>query len=363
MGLLVGVMLARQEFERIHLQQIAKLELNAAKDDNNSDTASATAAVSQIQDPSAATTSSTTVVCPKVTCNDDNNNKSDEEEQRSFKDIGLMRGTDKVAGHASLPRCLEDNKTCTRGGCAREECRPWGHFYDSLYQSRLGRYSRNDTAPFQFLEIGYFRGKGFETYMDFFPNAEAHSMEISCIEHGPREEGKWPWDNFAAFNKQWYQTLLDRDRLHCGDANDVDFLLHVWTTKMKRPDAPPLRVVVDDGAHITNQMLQTLFFWFPRIEPGGLLVMEDIQPIPEANKFRTQVLPQLMADLHYCGDKNGINDDPCYPTIQPLLASIHCEMHICVFERNGKPAMELSKEESTMPQEAIDAKTCKALQY
>ena len=100
---------------------------------------------------------------------------------------------------------------------------------------------------------------------------------------------------------------------------------------MHRPDAPPLKIVVDDGSHLSWHMAQSVFFWFPRIEPGGLMVVEDIQPIDEANLFRTQFLPQIMSDLHFCGDPEQPPDNPCFPTLQPLLQSIHFEMHIWIF--------------------------------
>lgn len=281
--------------------------------------------------------------------------------ERNFLEIGKRMGTDKVAANLRLGPCLRKPDRCTRPGCAKEECRPWGHFYNTLYQQRFGSWSRNDTEPFQFLEIGFYHGKGFETYLEFFPRAEAHSMEISCLEHGPPSEGKWPFGNFAAENEKWYDRLRREDRLHCGDANKVEFLNKTWIESMKRPDAPPLRMVVDDGAHVAAHMAQTVFFWFPRIAPHGFLIVEDVQPIPEANRFRTQFLPQIMSDLHYCGDP-ALADEPCFPTLQPLLASIHCEMHICIFGRNGKKARELSLRESTMPPGALDLTTCKSLQ-
>ena len=130
---------------------------------------------------------------------------------------------------------------------------------------------------------------------------------------------------------------------------------------MKRPGAPPLKIVVDDGAHLAEHMAQTVFFWFPKIEPRGLLIVEDIQPISEANAFRTQFLPQIMKDLHFCGDPKQQPDELCFPTLFPLLASIHCEMHICIFERNDNPAKELSLVESVLPQNALDLKQCKSM--
>lgn len=101
-------------------------------------------------------------------------------------------------------------------------------------------------------------------FRKFLPRGECHSIEISCIEEGPLKEGKWPWGNFPSKNPR-YQQYLDENRLHCGDALKIDFLDSVWKNEMKRPGSPPLRIVVDDGAHIAKHMVQTVFFWFPRI--------------------------------------------------------------------------------------------------
>lgn len=283
------------------------------------------------------------------------------EGERDFYRIGKQTGTDKVTVPDKLPGCLKNDASCTRPSCVRPDCRPWGHHYDTIYQQRLGPYSRDDIEPFQFLEVGFYHGAGYDLYRQFLPRGECHSIEIACIEQGPRNEGKWPWGNFAADNPR-YQQYLDEDRLHCGDGNDVDYLNSIWTDHMNRPDAPPLKIVVDDGAHLAEHMAQTIFFWFPRIEPRGLLMVEDIQPIHEANAFRTQFLPQIMKDLHYCGDPKQQPDELCFPTLFPLLASIHCEMHICVFERNDTPAKKnLSLEESTSPQNALDLTQCKSM--
>ena len=126
---------------------------------------------------------------------------------------------------------------------------------------------------------------------------------------------------------------------------------------MKRPDSPPLKVVVDDAAHISEHMVMTVFFWFPKIEPGGILVVEDIQPIHEANRFRTIFFPHIMKDMHYCGGEE-FKDKACFPTLWPLLHSVHCEMHICVFERNEQPSVEYDKDRSIPPPHALNAKEC-----
>lgn len=91
------------------------------------------------------------------------------EGERNFYQIGLGTGTDKVTAPGGLPGCLKNDVSCTRPGCVRPECRPWGHHYDTIYQQRLGPYSRDDTDPFQFLEIGFFNGAGYDTYREFLP--------------------------------------------------------------------------------------------------------------------------------------------------------------------------------------------------
>jgi hypothetical protein len=276
---------------------------------------------------------------------------------RDLLTIGASTHTDKVAGAGALPGCLNDRKSCAKPDMVNPRCRTGQlHFYHTMYNKWLGPYSRDDTEPFQFLEIGFYNGFGFDAFLSFLPRAEAHSLEIACIEEGPREEGKWPWGNFAAKNPR-YQEYLDQKKLHCGDASLYEVINNLWTTEMKRPGAPPLKVVVDDASHLAEHMAISLFFWFPKIEPGGLMIIEDIQPIQEADLFRTNVLPQVLKDLHYCGDPNW-KDKACFPTIWPLLQSVHCEMHICVFERNDQPAVEYGREESMPPPHALKAEEC-----
>jgi len=287
---------------------------------------------------------------PSVQCDSANT-------EQDFLEVAKKTGTDKVAAHTRLPGCLQNRDTCTRKGCEREVCRPWGHFYDTMYNRWLKKYSSDDVEPFQFLEIGFYNGNGFEAYSRYLPRAEKHSMEIACLEPGKREDGKWPWGNFAEKSPH-YKDLRKAKRLHCGDASDYGFLHKIWTEEMKRDDAPPLKVVIDDGAHLAEHMATSLFFWIPRIEPGGMLVVEDIQPISEANKFRTHILPQVIKDLHWCGDP-AMKDTRCFPNIQPFIAGVHCEMHICVFLRNDAPSIEPDEENSMTPKDAFkQAQTC-----
>lgn len=110
----------------------------------------------------------------------------------SFFDLGLKTGTDKVLGQKNFPLCLKEGKMCNEVKNVREECQPFGHYYHTLYQQKLGsHYSRKDAELFQFLEVGFFHGNGYDTYREFLPRGECHSIEISCLPHGDRKDGKW----------------------------------------------------------------------------------------------------------------------------------------------------------------------------
>ena len=127
---------------------------------------------------------------PKVLSQEPTCSCDSEKGEKSFLKLGQQTSTDKVAALTRLPDCLETG-ICTRPNCTREECRPWGHFYHTLYQQRMGKYSLESIEPFQFLEIGFYNGNGYDTYRKFLSSsAEVHSMEISCIPEGKREDGK-----------------------------------------------------------------------------------------------------------------------------------------------------------------------------
>ena len=78
---------------------------------------------------------------------------------QTFLEIAKKTGTDKVEGYKNLPGCLADPKKCTFPDDEREACRPWGHFYDTIYDRWLGPYA-NENKSMQFLEIGFFPGNG-----------------------------------------------------------------------------------------------------------------------------------------------------------------------------------------------------------
>ena len=273
--------------------------------------------------------------------------RGDTTPERPFLDFAMEAGTDKALGYAHMEPCADKGVVRKKDVChypddERHSCRVWGHFYDTMYDRWLEPYTSTNSGPAQILEIGFSYGDSFAAYTQYLApneNAELHSMDIACKIRGKKSS--------------MYQQLIDDEKLHCGDASDYEFLKNIWTNKMKRNgEGPPLKVVIDDGSHMAEHIATSLFFWLPRIEPGGIFVVEDIQPVDFIDKFRTHIIPQVMKDLHWCGGPR-LADSLCFPTIQPFIHGVHCEMHICVFVRNEKPAVEPSREDSLTPADAF----------
>lgn len=90
----------------------------------------------------------------EIRTNGNSTARCDDTTEPSFFELAKETGTDKVKGIAYLPSCLADDSTCTRPSCQREKCRPWGHFYQTMYQQHLTKFL-DPNESFQLMEIGY----------------------------------------------------------------------------------------------------------------------------------------------------------------------------------------------------------------
>jgi hypothetical protein len=105
----------------------------------------------------------------------------------SFLQLATKTGTDKTLGHYALQVCRKDrtkNGSCRFPNAINPSCRPGAqHFYDTIYDKYLQNYIiPQNTVPFQFVEIGFYLGSGFEAYTEYIvpnapPNTELHSIE------------------------------------------------------------------------------------------------------------------------------------------------------------------------------------------
>lgn len=279
------------------------------------------------------------------------------EKGKNFLEIAVKYNNDKAMGIKSLEKCNlpTEHVLCPakRQNAVNPECRIVGHFYQRLYQQWLGPFSLDTTDPFLFIEIGFGQGNSVPLFNEFLPRADRHILDIACQN----------MDKVSPKMAAKYKPEMEKGRLHCGSSADFDFLHSVYRKLVtERPDGPPLRVVIEDASHIPSHMAVAVFFWLPRLEPGGLLFLEDIEPNVSTKHgghgIQSDFMPQLMSDIHYCGDEFLTEDSACFPQIQGLIQSIHCALHICVIQRNDVPASDPPREQSMPPPHALDLQKC-----
>lgn len=279
------------------------------------------------------------------------------EKQKNFFEIAVKYNNDKAMGLKSQEKCNlpTEHVLCPdkRKNAVNPECRIVGHFYQRLYQQWLGPLSLDTVDPFLFIEIGFGQGNSVPLFNEFLPRADRHILDIACKDLNKVAP------NMAAK----YKPEIDAGRLHCGSSADFDFLHSVYDKLvLQRQGGPPLRVVIEDASHIPAHMAVAVFFWLPRLEPGGLLFLEDIEPNVSTKHgghgIQSDLMPQLMSDIHYCGDEFHTEDPACFPSIQGLIQSIHCALHVCVIQRNDVPASDPPREQSMPPANALDLRQC-----
>lgn len=111
-------------------------------------------------------------------------------------------------------------------------------------------------APIKLLEIGVGGyadvdrgGQSLEVWRDFFPNAEITGIDIQekCMDLGPRVK------------------ILQ------GSQVDPDFLAKLVAER------GPFNIIVDDGSHRNEHIVESCKLLFPTLNHGGIYVVEDVQ--------------------------------------------------------------------------------------
>lgn len=117
-----------------------------------------------------------------------------------------------------------------------------GHGYMNAYQRYLEPY-RHRTAVL--IEIGVGSGCSLRMWREWMPQAWVFGIDIA-------------------------PEVAERDEhVFIGDQADERFLIEVLA-KTGPPD-----IVIDDGGHMSSQMIASFRTLFPRLRAGGLYVVED----------------------------------------------------------------------------------------
>lgn len=128
-----------------------------------------------------------------------------------------------------------------------------GHGYLSKYQKH---FSKLWYRKINLLEIGVggyehpkAGGNSLRMWKKFFPFGRIHGIDV--------------------INKRSLEER--RIYIHEGSQTDLSFLESI-SKKIH-----PVAIIIDDGSHVSKDVITTFKFLFPKLENGGTYVVEDIQ--------------------------------------------------------------------------------------
>lgn len=123
------------------------------------------------------------------------------------------------------------------------------HFQGTTHLERYEQYlSEFVEDEFNILEIGVSAGHSLKVWEEYFPNATVYGVDVQPA--SMRHE-------------------TDRIKIKIGNQIDDEFMKSIGE------EAGKFKVIVDDGSHVGEHMIQTLKNMWEYLEPGGIYIFED----------------------------------------------------------------------------------------
>lgn len=152
---------------------------------------------------------------------------------------------------------LNDNEKI---GTSKFSAHPYAKKYDELFKSWRKKH-------FKLLEIGALYGASTIIWDKYFPNADITVVDIE--------------DKNATVNTNG-RIDSNRTRIKFGDAYTKEFADTLGN----------FDIINDDGPHTLDSMKKCIELYFPKLNSGGFLIIEDI-PNPDWIKEFESMLPEV----------------------------------------------------------------------
>ena len=122
----------------------------------------------------------------------------------------------------------------------------FNHRYISMfYETHMPAYRKK---TINILEIGAATGSSLRLWRDYFPLATVYGVEL--------------------------RPLLDKSLR--GEPR-INATMQDGYTESFANSLPDMDIVIDDGPHTLESQLKTIELFMPKLRPGGMMVIEDVQ--------------------------------------------------------------------------------------
>lgn len=123
------------------------------------------------------------------------------------------------------------------------------HSYIDVYNIEFEKFKYTKS---NILEIGICSGGSIKLWNDYFTNATIYGLDINDA-------------------PTWLKDYSERIKLFECDAYNYDFVEEEFINKSIKFD-----IIIDDGPHTVDSMLYFVLYYRQLLNPGGILVIEDI---------------------------------------------------------------------------------------
>jgi SAM-dependent methyltransferase len=245
----------------------------------------------------------------------------------TFFEFCKASGSDKVGYTQSNPFLLDANHYSK-------------HNYESFYPLLLEQLRGK---PVKVLELGLHRGSSLFFWKAYFgPTATyvgvdaKHPLWYQWSEETSMKQPKEPTSEvYAAYEKVYDFKFVSGQQ---QDSATMD--------KALKLAGGSFDVIIDDGAHNNDVNRECFKYLFPFLKPGGVYIVEDLNTAyskeqnggkgnahswVEKTKGMLDTLNRADFDLDFQVD--GLQGDLRFPTVDKLVASVHCQREICAYVR------------------------------
>lgn len=146
------------------------------------------------------------------------------------------------------------------------------HYLSRLYDNVFPKYQDKNI---NMLEIGLALGGSILLWRDYFPNAQIYGVSL---------------DSDTGFN-QCIENLKNVPNFTLKGCDAY--------TKEAADLLPNFDIIIDDGPHTFDSHIALLDLYMPKLNPGGVLIIEDIDDINWCNQYISKLNQEYNNQAYY----------------------------------------------------------------